>query len=83
MRLTIRLVSAALAASLLAPAATLAAAAKLTPAQRLEARDRAKNPRSFDRCVELAKQRGESINELDYRDRARAFVRGCMKGKYH
>jgi hypothetical protein len=82
MRLTIRLVVAALAASLIVPAATFAAA-KMTQAQRLEARDRAKNPRSFDRCVELAKHRGESINELDYRDRARVFVKGCMKGKYH
>jgi hypothetical protein len=82
MRVTIRLATAALVASLMGPAASFAAPAKLTPAQRLEARDRAKNPQSFDRCVELAKQRGESINELDYRDRARAFVRGCMQGKY-
>jgi hypothetical protein len=83
MRLTIGLISAALVVSLIAPAVSFAAPAKLTQAQRLEARDRAKNPHSFDRCVELATHRGESINELDYRDRARSFVRGCMKGKYH
>jgi hypothetical protein len=82
MHLTIRLIAVALAVCLIAPAASFAAPAqKLTPAQKLEARDRAKNPQAFDRCVELAKQRGESVNELDYRASARGFVRRCMQGK--
>jgi hypothetical protein len=81
MRLTIRLIAAALALGLITPVASLAAPAKLTPAQKLEARDRAKNPQGFDRCVELAKQRGESVNETEYRHHARAFVQGCMRGK--
>jgi hypothetical protein len=82
MRLTIRLIAGALVLGLIVPTGSFAApASKLTPAQKLEARDRAKNPQSFDRCVELAKQRGESVNETDYRAHARAFVKGCMQKK--
>jgi hypothetical protein len=79
MRLTIRLIAGALALGLIAPATSFAAPA--SKAQKLEARDRSKNPQSFDRCVELAKQRGEAVNDTEYRPHARAFVRGCMQGK--
>ena len=83
MRLTIRLIAAALAIGVIAPVASFAAAAaKLTPAQKQEARDRAKNPQSFDACVQLALQRGFSVNEQEYRGQPRQFVRGCMQGKY-
>ena len=81
MRSIISVLAAALAVSLVAPTTSFAAPAKLTPAQKREAQDRAKNPQSFDACVQLALQRGFSVNETEYRADARNFVKGCMQGK--
>jgi hypothetical protein len=49
--------------------------------QQAYAQDRGQNPQSFDACVVLAKQRGYSASQTDYRARARAFVQDCMNGK--
>jgi hypothetical protein len=81
MRSIIPLFAVALAVTPGAPPAAFAATSKLTPAQRREAQDRAKNPQSFDACVQLAMQRGFSVSDYDYRESARKFVRACMAGK--
>jgi hypothetical protein len=46
------------------------------------AQDRARNPQSYDACVQLAIQRGYAVNDYEYRAEARNFVRGCMQGRY-
>jgi hypothetical protein len=43
--------------------------------------DRTQNPQSFDACVAMAKQRGYTASDHEYRTAARAFVLGCMQGR--
>jgi hypothetical protein len=81
MRSIIPVFAVALTLSLGAAATSFAATSTLTPAQKREAQDRARNPQSFDACVQLALQRGFSVNETEYRASARNFVRACMQGK--
>ena len=82
MRSIIPAIAVVLVISLLTPSVSFAATGQ-TAAQKRQAQDRAKNPQSFDTCVQLALQRGFSVNDNEYRAQAREFVRGCMQGKYH
>jgi hypothetical protein len=82
MRSIMPAIAAVLVIGLLTPSVGFAAPSQ-TAAQKRQTQDRVKNPRSFDACVQLALQRGLSVNDNEYRAQAREFVRGCMQGKYH
>jgi len=84
MRFIVSCAVAALTVSLLALASSNASAQSTAAKRQAQAQNPTSNTQTVNDCIQLAMQRGYSVSETqpEYRNAAKQFVLGCLRGKY-